>query len=139
MECRVGCGACCIAPSISSPLPGMPSGKPAGVRCIHLTWNNRCSLFGRPERPTVCSRLRPSEEMCGHSAREAFIRLSSLERATNAARTAPVGRRPGQHTRLTQPLGKSTGKQATTGHNQAPGTDKTFLPGGPVSGYGNEE
>ncbi len=99
MECRVGCGACCIAPSISSPLPGMPNGKPAGVRCIHLTWNNRCSLFGKPERPAVCSRLQPSEEMCGHSTREAFIRLSSLERATNAARTAPAGMRRSRNAR----------------------------------------
>ncbi|ENR9132482.1 TPA: YkgJ family cysteine cluster protein, partial [Shigella flexneri] len=24
MECRPGCGACCTAPSISSPIPGMP-------------------------------------------------------------------------------------------------------------------
>src|SRR5438309_1003388 len=56
--------------------------KPAGVRCIHLTWDNRCKLFGKPERPDVCIRLRPSEDMCGHSAREAFIFLSSLERAT---------------------------------------------------------
>ncbi|HED3481006.1 TPA: YkgJ family cysteine cluster protein, partial [Klebsiella pneumoniae] len=23
MECRTDCGACCIAPSISSPIPGM--------------------------------------------------------------------------------------------------------------------
>ena len=37
MECRIGCGACCIAPSISSPIPGMPDGKPAGVRCVQLT------------------------------------------------------------------------------------------------------
>ncbi|NYZ53719.1 YkgJ family cysteine cluster protein, partial [Escherichia coli] len=29
MECRPGCGACCTAPSISSPIPGMPDGKPA--------------------------------------------------------------------------------------------------------------
>ena len=91
VECRVGCGACCIAPSISSPLPGMPMGKPAGVRCIHLTWNNRCGLFGKPERPAVCSLLRPSEEMCGHSAREAFIQLSSLERATKPTGTSSTG------------------------------------------------
>src|SRR5437588_2924873 len=82
MDCRIGCGACCIAPSISSPLPDMPNGKPAGVRCIHLTWDNRCKLFGKPERPDVCTRLQPSEDMCGHWAREAFIRLASLERAT---------------------------------------------------------
>jgi Fe-S-cluster containining protein len=37
MECREHCGACCIAPSISSPIPGMPRGKPGGVRCIHLS------------------------------------------------------------------------------------------------------
>ncbi|EQA7518310.1 YkgJ family cysteine cluster protein, partial [Shigella flexneri] len=24
MECRPGCGACCTAPSIFSPIPGMP-------------------------------------------------------------------------------------------------------------------
>lgn len=82
MDCRVGCGACCIAPSISSALPGMPHGKPAGVRCVHLTKDNRCQLFSKPERPAVCNRLRPSEEMCGHSAHDAFVRLTFLERAT---------------------------------------------------------
>jgi uncharacterized protein len=82
MECRVGCGACCIAPSISSPIPGMPGGKPAGVRCAQLTPDNRCALFGRPERPAVCNSLRPSAEMCGRSDQEAMIRLTLLERAT---------------------------------------------------------
>ncbi len=82
MDCRVGCGACCIAPSISSPIPGMPNGKPAGVRCIQLTRDNRCKLFGKPERPAVCNDLQPSEAMCGRSEREAFVHLASLERAT---------------------------------------------------------
>jgi uncharacterized protein len=81
MECRVGCGACCIAPSISSPIPGMPDGKAAGVQ---LTDDNRCRLFGRPERPAVCGALRPSEEMCGHSRRDAMAYLISLERATGS-------------------------------------------------------
>ena len=31
MNRRPGCGACCIAPSISSPIPGMPHGKAVGV------------------------------------------------------------------------------------------------------------
>ncbi len=82
MECRVGCGACCIAPSISSPIPGMPGGKPAGVRCVQLTLDNRCALFGRPERPAVCSSLLPSPEMCGRSDQEALIWLTLLERTT---------------------------------------------------------
>ena len=82
MECRVGCGACCIAPSISSPIPGMPDGKPAGVRCAQLTDDNRCKLFGRPERPLVCISLRPSGEMCGDSNQQALIHLTLLERVT---------------------------------------------------------
>lgn len=82
MECRVGCGACCIAPSISSPIPGMPEGKPAGVRCIQLTPENKCKLFGKPERPLVCSNLQPSMEMCGLLNEEAFAFLSFLEKAT---------------------------------------------------------
>lgn len=86
MECRAGCGACCIAPSISSPIPGMPGGKPAGVRCVQLTPDHRCRLFGRPERPAVCNRLRPSEEMCGGSREEALLSLAMLEIATAPAR-----------------------------------------------------
>jgi uncharacterized protein len=82
MECRVGCGACCIALSISSPIPGMPQGKPAGVRCVQLTSDNRCQLFGRPERPEICRAFQPTEELCGRSCREALVRLTRLERAT---------------------------------------------------------
>jgi Fe-S-cluster containining protein len=82
VECRVGCGACCIAPSISSAIPGMPDGKPAGVRCAQLTPDNRCALFGLPERPAVCASLRPSPEMCGASDGEALANLLRLELAT---------------------------------------------------------
>ncbi len=82
MDCRVGCGACCIALSISSPIPGMPNGKPAGVRCVQLTDDNRCKIFGQPERPEVCNRLRPNVEMCGQSAEEALAYLTELERLT---------------------------------------------------------
>jgi uncharacterized protein len=65
MQCRTGCGACCIAPSITSAIPGMPDGKPAGVRCTQLTDDNRCTIFGDPRRPLVCATLRASVEMCG--------------------------------------------------------------------------
>ncbi len=82
MDCRVGCGVCCIAMSISSPIPGMPAGKPAGVRCIQLTPDNRCRLFGLPERPAVCSRLRPDLDMCGHSPEEAMALQVEMERLT---------------------------------------------------------
>ena len=85
MECREGCGACCVAPSISSPIPGMPDGKPAGVRCIQLTADNRCRLFGKPERPAVCASLKPSEEMCRNGKDEALAWLANLERLTKNA------------------------------------------------------
>lgn len=82
MECRPGCGACCIAPSISSPIPGMESGKPAGVRCVQLTSENQCRLFGDPRRPAVCVSLQPAEAMCGESADQAMVYLEGLERLT---------------------------------------------------------
>ncbi len=85
-ECRAGCGACCVAPSITTPIPGMPHGKPAGVRCAQLTADNRCRLFGLPERPSFCVSLKPTEEMCGRDAREAFVRLTRLERSTDPLR-----------------------------------------------------
>ncbi|MBD1206919.1 MAG: YkgJ family cysteine cluster protein [Ignavibacteria bacterium] len=81
-ECRLGCGACCIAPSISSPIPGMPMGKPAGVRCVQLTAENTCAIFGQPERPAVCTSLMPSEEMCGTSTEEAMQTLARWESVT---------------------------------------------------------
>jgi hypothetical protein len=76
------CGACCIAPSITSPIPGMPQGKPAGVPCIHLQADFRCAIFGQPERPAFCGGLQPSEEMCGTDRRYALRWLGELERAT---------------------------------------------------------
>lgn len=83
MECRTGCAACCIAISISSPIPGMEGGKPAGVRCVQLTDDNRCRLFGRKERPAVCGGLQASMEMCGSTDQEAFDILTWLERETS--------------------------------------------------------
>lgn len=79
LSCRDGCGACCIAPSIASPLPGMPDGKPAGVPCAQLLADYRCAVFGRPERPAFCGGLRPSAEMCGASRGAALQWLARLE------------------------------------------------------------
>ncbi|MDP2227205.1 MAG: YkgJ family cysteine cluster protein [Moraxellaceae bacterium] len=82
MDCRSGCGACCIAPSISSAIPGMPLGKPAGVRCVQLDAAGLCRIFGLASRPAVCVSLRPSAEMCGASAAEAVQFITLLEQAT---------------------------------------------------------
>uniref|UniRef100_UPI00384B0220 YkgJ family cysteine cluster protein n=1 Tax=Dyella jejuensis TaxID=1432009 RepID=UPI00384B0220 len=85
MRCRAGCGACCIAPSISSSIPGMPHGKPAGIRCIQLTADNRCALFGDPRRPAVCARLQAEPAMCGDDSQRALQWLARLEAAARAA------------------------------------------------------
>jgi len=88
MNCRDHCAACCIAPSISSPIPGMPDGKAAGVRCIQLDAHDRCKIFGQPERPTVCGSLQPGEMMCGDSREQAMRWLGWMEAET--APTAPL-------------------------------------------------
>lgn len=82
MDCRSDCGACCTAPSITSPIPGMPHGKPANVRCIQLGADNRCLIFGQPQRPAFCGGLQPSAEMCGSSREAAIEWLAALEVAT---------------------------------------------------------
>ncbi|MFA9202680.1 MAG: YkgJ family cysteine cluster protein [Flavobacteriales bacterium] len=81
-ECRLGCGACCIYPSITSPIPDMPHGKPAGVRCVQLDAQNLCRLFGLPERPLFCGTLQPALEMCGQTQQQAMIYLINLEQLT---------------------------------------------------------
>ncbi|WP_186424867.1 MULTISPECIES: YkgJ family cysteine cluster protein [Cupriavidus] len=92
LTCREDCGACCIAPSITSPLPGMPAGKAAGQACAQLLPDMRCAVFGRPERPDFCGGLRPSHEMCGESREAALLWLTQLE-----AMTAPASRSDGGH------------------------------------------
>ncbi|APX94986.1 zinc/iron-chelating domain-containing protein [Halomonas sp. 1513] len=81
--CRAGCGACCIAPSISSPIPGMPFGKPAGVRCAQLDDDNLCRLFGDPQRPAVCRAFDYDAELCGEQRSEALTRIAALELSTS--------------------------------------------------------
>ncbi|MBM5665781.1 YkgJ family cysteine cluster protein [Burkholderia pseudomallei] len=82
MNCRPNCGACCIAPSITSPIPGMPGGKPASVACAQLDEDMRCRIFGSPERPGCCGGLQASEEMCGRSRADALDWLAKLEQET---------------------------------------------------------
>jgi uncharacterized protein len=82
MICRKGCGACCIAISISSSIPGMPAGKKPGVRCINLFEDNTCSIHGAKDYPVVCANLKPSREMCGKTDVEALAYLARLEELT---------------------------------------------------------
>jgi hypothetical protein len=61
----------------------MESGKPAGVRCIHLNESNLCNLFNKPDRPKVCGGFQADLMFCGSSADEARINIINLERLTS--------------------------------------------------------
>lgn len=82
MQCRAGCGACCIALSISSAIPGMPQGKPAGQRCVQLGDDYLCRLFGQPERPAVCGKFQAEPAFCGSDRAEALVLMQTLEEVT---------------------------------------------------------
>lgn len=60
----------------------MPDGKPAGVRCVQLDEENRCRLFGSPERPAFCGGLQAAEDMCGADPAHALHWLAQLDRLT---------------------------------------------------------
>lgn len=49
------CGACCVAPDIAA------LDKPLGVRCPHLTQENRCAIY--EDRPQIC-RDYAADELC---------------------------------------------------------------------------
>ncbi|HEX8587360.1 YkgJ family cysteine cluster protein [Pseudomonas sp.] len=85
MECRSGCGACCIAPSITSPIPGMPDGKPAGIRCLHLSLDMLCGIFGRPDRPAVCAQFAAEPDVCGTDREDAIRLIGWWETMTSVA------------------------------------------------------
>lgn len=89
MQCRIACGACCIAPSIASPIPGMPEGKAAGVVCVQLDEERRCRLFGLPQRPAVCGQLQPAVDICGDTTGQAMRLIAALELATEPDNVVP--------------------------------------------------
>ena len=78
----MGCGACCIAPSIYTPMPNMPQGKKAGERCLNLSDDNLCKLFGLPERPEFCGVFQAEVSVCGTTQAEAIKLIGWLEGAT---------------------------------------------------------
>jgi hypothetical protein len=59
----------------------MPDGKPAGVRCVQLTADNRCGIYGQPGRPGVCLSYQASES-CGANREYALQFLEELELMT---------------------------------------------------------
>jgi hypothetical protein len=59
----------------------MPEGKQAGIRCVQLTSDNECSIYGKPERPPVCCSYQATD-LCGSGRDEALRSLAELEELT---------------------------------------------------------
>ena len=84
MECRSNCGACCIAPTITSKLPNMPNGKPSGTYCINLELTTlQCKIWGSGAYPKFCKDYQPCEEICGSSRQEALANIYYLDEITS--------------------------------------------------------
>jgi len=56
----------------------MAHGKAAGVKCIHLLDDYRCSIYNDPGKPKVCSDFNAEPEFCGSNREEAMAILDSL-------------------------------------------------------------
>jgi hypothetical protein len=83
MECRANCGACCIAPTITSEMPNMPDGKPSGIACINLNSDTlKCNIWGTAEYPKFCGAYQACESVCGSSKAEAMINIYYLDEVT---------------------------------------------------------
>lgn len=67
-----------MALSISSPIPGMPEGKEAGMRCINLLDDYSCAIYNDPGYPGVCTGFKAELEFCGSCREEAMRILTSL-------------------------------------------------------------
>jgi len=78
-QCRPDCGACCIAPSISSAIPGMSGGKPSATKCIQLTEDLLCKVFNHPDRPKVCGNFKFDILICGENKNDAMKIMGELE------------------------------------------------------------
>lgn len=83
MKCRPACGACCIAPSINTPMPNMPQGKAANEPCANLDLNTLyCRIWENSEYPKHCYDFVPCEDVCGESREEALQLIQTLETLT---------------------------------------------------------
>ena len=82
MNCRKGCGACCIYISITSPLPNHPNGKKAGEYCLNLSKEFTCSLWNKPNLPEICRNFQADVELCGLNSEEAKINIIKWEELT---------------------------------------------------------
>jgi len=65
-------------------MPGMPDGKPAGVKCIHLLDDQSCAIYNNTGKPKVCTDFKAEVEFCGTDREEALRILYSLSDSTQS-------------------------------------------------------
>ncbi|MBP1522137.1 Fe-S-cluster oxidoreductase [Salmonella enterica subsp. enterica serovar Worthington] len=58
----------------------MPNGKPMNTRCVQLSEDNLCLIFGSPLRPVLW--FATGRDMCLTTREEAIIYLLELEQKT---------------------------------------------------------
>jgi len=84
MRCRANCGACCIAPTITSELPNMQDGKPSGVYCANLNPETfACNIWEKDNYPDFCRKYKPCEEICGSTKEQALTNIYYLDEVTS--------------------------------------------------------
>ncbi len=68
------CGVCCTHVSLHSKMPdGSYFTKAAGERCVHLTHDNFCGVWGDiSEQPEVCRTIKPTNSLCRFDTRGVF-------------------------------------------------------------------
>ncbi len=83
MECRSGCAACCIAPSIVQAIPNMPKGKAAGIPCANLDTDTLlCKIWEHENYPLLCRSFKAEIEFCGSNKSDALQILTFIEEQT---------------------------------------------------------
>lgn len=79
MKCRIGCGACCIALSISEGMPNHPNGKKAGEICKNMNEDKTCSIWDTKSYPKTCGKFQAEKSWCGDNFNNAIEILTDLE------------------------------------------------------------
>jgi hypothetical protein len=52
------------------------------MRCVNLTKDQKCAVWGSPAYPAVCRGFKPGPDVCGKDREQALGLLAAMERST---------------------------------------------------------
>jgi hypothetical protein len=55
------------------------------MRCLHLSVDMLCAIFGQPGRPAVCGQFAAEPEVCGSGPEDAIRLIGWWEKMTSVA------------------------------------------------------